>query len=140
MLHRLLCENRSDRRHDQCLVLHPQGIAGKARIVGPFRMTQLAPEFDEQSVVGSSDHHLAVAGGECLEHHHPRIAAAVPFGLFAGGGEARHHHLQPAHRGLKQRGIDHAADAGAVALEQCRNATQRRPDAGAEVEHLHADP
>ena len=46
---------------------------------------------------------------------------------------------EPAERGLEQRGVDHHALAGALALQEARDAAERRPHSGADIEQRDAD-
>src|ERR1043166_3113328 len=110
------------------------GIGLKARIARPFGMPELARELGEKAIVGGRDDDLPVRRVEGLEDDHAVAPRRIAYRQVAAGAEAGEVSGEPTERGLEQRGVDHHALAGALALKQAGDAAERGPHSRAHVE------
>ena len=105
----------------------------EARVGGPFRMTHHLRALVEQAVVARGDADRMIGGVEGLVRHQRRARAAEALRLVAAEMIVVERAADPAHRRFEQRGVDHAALAGAVALLQRGEDADHRPHAGGDV-------
>ena len=93
-------------------------------------MPDHAGEFLEQAAVAGGDADRPVGGVEGLVRHEVVARGARALRLVAAEQVAVQRACDPGHSGFEQRGVDHAAFAGAVALLQRGENADGRPHAG----------
>ena len=96
-------------------------------------MAECGGAFHEQPVIAGRDADRPIRGFKRLVRHQQGAAGAVAFRQLAGVFVAVDRAFHPGDRGLEQRGVDHAALPGALALLQGGKRADDAPHAGSLV-------
>ncbi len=104
-------------------------------------MPERISQTPEQAVIARSDHHVAVAGPIRLVRHQHRLLRPGAPGHLARRQIVHRGKVQPAHRRLEQRGVDHASLPGGIARAQRTQNADHAPHAGGHIDdrrrHAH---
>src|SRR5207253_5216072 len=100
--------------YDQLLAIRAAlGILGEARVGRPLGMAESGHELGEEAIVAGGDDHGLVLRLETLEGHEAPGAGPLARRQVTCELEARDVPGEPSQRRLEERGVDHAAAAGA---------------------------